>query len=336
MQPSSLLDNLNADLLAAISALSPKGTAQRVLVYVESHDDIAFWRGILSPFEKNGLDFDIQLPAQHTLEKGKTTVLEFADRVGRNLILCLDSDYDYLLQGHTDTSALINENPYIFQTYTYSIENLKCYSEGLHLICTQSSKNDAKIIDFNELMQVYSAIVYELFLWSVHFSLKQDTTSFTLTEFCDTIKLLDSIEISDKFTSALQRLRERVDTKRSELAKKHPKELPEIKILANKLEQLGVLPTNTYLFIQGHTLQDNVVLMVLKPIFLQLKAQKEKEIKDKAKHNEELVNQLNFYKSQTIPVNLALDNNTAFKNCFLYLKLEADIRNYVEQFQKNT
>ena len=263
MQPTSLLDNLNSDLLAALTALLPKGSAQRVLVYVESHDDISFWRSILSPFERQGVNFDIQLPSHNTLQKGKTAVLEFADRVGQNLVLCVDSDYDYLLQGNSDTSELINKNQYIFQTYAYSIENLKCYSEGLHLILSQSSKNDTKIFDFNELMQLYSSIAYKLFLWSVHFSLKQDTTSFTLTEFCDTIKVLDKVQVSDKFASAFQGLKDRVAIKLSELERNYPNDVNEIQSLAKKLEQLGVLPTNTYLFIQGHTIKDNVVLMFL-------------------------------------------------------------------------
>jgi hypothetical protein len=336
MQPTSLLDNLNSDLLAALTALLPKGSAQRVLVYVESHDDISFWRGILSPFEKKGVNFDIQLPSQNTLQKGKTAVLEFADRVGQNLVLCVDSDYDYLLQENSDTSVLINENQYIFQTYAYSIENLKCYSEGLHLICSQSSKNDAKIIDFNELMQLYSSIVYKLFLWSVHFSLKQDTTSFTLTEFCEIIKVLDKVQISDKLTSAFEGLNDRVNIKMRELERNHPNDLSEIELLATKLEQLGVLPTNTYLFIQGHTIKDNVVLMFLHPIFRHLKAEKENEIKANAKHNEELVNQLNLYKKQIVPIDLAIDNNTEFKTCHLYLKIESDISKYIEKFQETT
>ena len=62
MQPTNLLDNLSADFMAAISKLQPKSAPQKVLVYVESDDDIAFWRDILSPFEQNKLRFDIQLP----------------------------------------------------------------------------------------------------------------------------------------------------------------------------------------------------------------------------------------------------------------------------------
>jgi hypothetical protein len=45
---STLLENLNSDFLNAFSALLPKSAAQRVLVYVESDDDIAFWRNVLN------------------------------------------------------------------------------------------------------------------------------------------------------------------------------------------------------------------------------------------------------------------------------------------------
>ena len=35
--------------------------------------------------------------------------------LGRSLIACVDSDYDFLLQGATNTSRKINRNKYIFQ-----------------------------------------------------------------------------------------------------------------------------------------------------------------------------------------------------------------------------
>lgn len=35
--------------------------------------------------------------------------------LGRSLIACVDSDYDFLLQGATNTSRKINRNRYIFR-----------------------------------------------------------------------------------------------------------------------------------------------------------------------------------------------------------------------------
>jgi Protein of unknown function (DUF4435) len=330
MQPTTLLDNLNSDLLAAFSALLPKGSAQRVLVYVESDDDIAFWRSVLTPFEQNGINFDIQLPVKNALEKGKLAVLEFADRVGNNLILCVDSDYDYLLQDTTATTSLINRNKFIFQTYTYSIENLLCYANSLHNICVQSSKNDSRIIDFEELLKLYSKTIYQLFLWSVHFSLKQDTTSFTIANFCETIKILDKAIVSEQFSTALQGLKNRVDIKIQELEAKFPNDKPHVQALIGRLKSLHVEETNVYLFINGHTVKDNVVMMFLEPVFQQLKSESENQIKSNAKHTEALVNQLNHYKNKLIPIELVLNSNTEFKSCFLYEKIHEDLSRYVQ------
>ena len=332
MQPTTLLDNLNSDFLAAFSVLMPKGSPQRVLVYVESDDDVSFWRSILAPFEEKGLSFDIQLPIQNTLKKGKLAVLEFADRVGNNLILCVDSDYDYLLQDTTPTSSLINKNNFIFQTYAYSIENLLCYANSLHVICVQSTKNDTKIIEFEALMKLYSKIVYPLFLWSTHFAFKQDTTSFTLTNFCETVKILEKAIVSEQFSTALKELKNKVDAKIQELKEKFPNEVPHVETLIENLKILGIEDENTYLFIQGHTIKDNVTLMFLKSVFSHLKSEKEKQIKANAKHDIDRNNQLSSYKNQIIPIETTLNSNTEYKSCFLYQKITTDIELYINIF----
>jgi hypothetical protein len=123
MPPSDLLDYLNSDYMAAFSALEPKAAPQRVLVYIESDDDIVFWRNVLAPFERNIISFDIQLPVKNGFEKGKLAALD--RHSGTHCLICVDSDYDYLLQNTTKMSKRINNNPFIFQTYAYSIENLQ-------------------------------------------------------------------------------------------------------------------------------------------------------------------------------------------------------------------
>lgn len=333
MQPTTLLDNLNADLLAAVSVLQPKDSPQRVLVYVESDDDISFWRTILAPFEKNGLSFDIQLPIRNALEKGKLAVLEFADRVGDNLILCVDSDYDYLLQGATTTSSLINNNPHIFQTYAYSIENLLCYAPSLHAVCVQASKNDTRIIEYEKLMKLYSTLIHKLFLWSVYFATKQDTTSFTLTNFCATVKILEKAIVSEQFSTALQGLKKRVDAKVQELEGQFPNDKPHVEGLIQELKLLGVEDTNVYLFTQGHTIKANVVLMFLKPIHQQLKYEKHSQI-NQVQDETQKENLRNQYKKhlEEITIEGILNSNTEYKPCFLYEKIHSDLNRYVQNF----
>ena len=40
---------------------------------------------------------------------------QLGKQLGENMIACVDSDYDYLLQGRTNTSRYIIENPYVMQ-----------------------------------------------------------------------------------------------------------------------------------------------------------------------------------------------------------------------------
>lgn len=58
------------------------------------------------------------LPSATSLAKGKKMVLMNTlntAELGKSLIACVDSDYDFLLQGATATSRKINRNRYIFR-----------------------------------------------------------------------------------------------------------------------------------------------------------------------------------------------------------------------------
>ena len=106
--PKTLKHSLSSDYLAAARLLSPKKKRKRVVVYVESYDDIAFWRDILKDFENDKRYFEVMLPANsRNLVHGKKSVLMQSlqnEQLGENLIACVDSDYDFLLQGASDSS----------------------------------------------------------------------------------------------------------------------------------------------------------------------------------------------------------------------------------------
>lgn len=340
MQPTTLLDNLNSDWSAALSALLPKSAPQRVLVYVESDDDIAFWRNILDQFETDKIDFEILLPIKNALEKGKTAALEKSQEilnmgVGTHLIICVDSDYDYLLQDTTELSQKINNSDFIFQTYAYSIENLLCWSESLHSLCVQSTQHDSKILNLEKLIKLYSQIIYKLFLWSIHFRIKQDFSSFTLSNFCDTVKVLDKADVLEQFQTALQGLDNRVKIKLSELEHQFPNDIVTVEALSEKLKDFGLNQDNTYLFAQGHLIKDNVTLMFLKPICLHLQREKENQIKTNAKHNTQLTDQMRQYHKQIIPIDTVLNSNTEYKSCFLYSKIHKDLDKYIQNLKKS-
>ncbi len=75
------------------------------------------------------------------------------------MVICVDSDDNYLLQDATDDSKAINENPYIFQTYASSVENYRCFADSLADLCIRARLHDEPLFDFVEFLQSYSAVV---------------------------------------------------------------------------------------------------------------------------------------------------------------------------------
>jgi hypothetical protein len=336
---TTLKQNLNSNLIEAYMRLLSRNAPKKVLVYVESDEDIAFWYGILQAYETPNFKFDIQLPSRTSLAKGKNQALERSQdllnlEVGQYLIICIDSDYDYLLQHKTSQSALINNNDFIFQTYAYSAENLRCFSSSLDLICVQATNNNNNKIDFVSLLKLYSKITYPLFLWSVFFRFNDDSTSMSLNDFCNIVRIGEKIDIENHGKNNLDVLAKKVNIQIEKLEKQLPNALKTVIKIGEELNHLGVNSENTYLFIQGHTIENSVVLMFLNATCRVLQKEKENKIKADAKHQKEKIGELNHYKNHIVDVNKALKSNTEYKSCFLYEKIKLDLDNYMGKIKK--
>ena len=97
---TSLRDNLTSSYFNAAHKLYSKKARRRIIAYVESYDDVAFWRTLLEEFEDDEHYFQVMLPSATSLAKGKKMVLMNTlntKELGRSLIACVDSDYDFLL-----------------------------------------------------------------------------------------------------------------------------------------------------------------------------------------------------------------------------------------------
>ena len=327
---TSLKDNLTSSYFNAAHKLYSKKARRRIIAYVESYDDIAFWRTLFEEFEDDEHYFQVMLPSATSLAKGKKMVLMNTlntAELGRSLIACVDSDYDYLLQETTKTSRKINRNKYIFQTYTYAIENYHCFAESLHEVCVQATLNDRFILDFNAYLTRYSEIVYPLFLWNVWFYKRRDTYTFPMYDF-HTYTSLKEINLRHPERS-LEALQHRVRQKLSELKRRFPHYISRVHSLGNELKELGLSPENTYLYMQGHHVMDNVVMKLLIPVCTALRREREQEIKRLAEHNEQFRNELTCYQNSQVNVEIMLKKNVAYKRLVHYEWLRRDIRQYL-------
>ena len=324
-----LTDNLSSLYIGAANTLKPKRARRKIIAYVESYDDIFFWRNLLAKYEDKTRYFEVMLPSQRSLAKGKKTVLmnDLGTRLGGNMIACVDSDYDYLLQGRTNTSRYINENPFVLQTYAYAIENYHCYAEGLHEVCVTATLNDHEIIDFPAFMKTYSEIAYPLFIWSLWFYRQHILSEFSLLTFCSYVKL---DQVSPKHPEkTLEAMAKRVNRKLSDLEHKHPEGVPEIEAMKKEFAHLGVHPENTYMFIQGHHIMDNVVLRLLSPVCTILRREREEQIHQLALHDMQLQNELTSYQRSQVGVDMVIHRNTNYQDCPMYKMIQKDVEHFL-------
>ena len=331
----SLRNNLTSQYLEAATRLSPKQKRRRIVAYVESYDDIFFWRSVLSEFEDETRYFRVMLPSNSSLSKGKKMVLTSCLRstqLGKNLIACVDSDYDYLLQDATDVSREMNTNPYIFQTYAYAIESYQCYAENLHDICVESTLNDHQVFDFPSYMREYSEIVYPLFVWNILLYRARMNNSFPMNVFCN-VTIPPTIDIrKPKFS--LDGLRLQVEKKIRELEHRLPQYVGQLDAMDKELQQLGVTPQTTYLFMKGHHIKENVVMKLVNPVCTQLRREREEQIRRLAQHRKQYENELSGYNHSATPVEVVMRKNDNYKDLFLYDWIREDIHNFLQDAEE--
>ncbi len=320
-----LTEYLSSTFIEAANSLRPKRAQHRIVAYVESYDDISFWRTVFNEFENEKYRFEVMLPARTNLTKGKKQAMMnmLGNAYGRNMIACVDSDYDYLLQGATSTSRKMLGNKYILHTYAYAIENYKCYADSLKQVCVQSTLNDSNIIDFNQFFKLYSEICYPLFVWSILLYRKQDNRTLSILKFCEIVRL-SSFRIENPAYS-LKQLSSRVNHNIGLLEKHHPELLGEYGRLKEEFAELGIKPEETYLYIQGHHIMNGVTLRMLTPICRHLRNKREEEIQRLAYHRQQYNNELSSYRHSQCDVAIMLSKNTNYKEASPYKKLKEDI-----------
>lgn len=322
----NLLSNINSAYIEAANRLRPKSKKKKVVAYVESYDDIFFWRSVLSDFEDDNTEIEVMLPSRTSLNRGKKTAMmnQLGDALGRYMIACVDADLDYLLQSSTISSERMLSNPYVVHTYVYSIENYFCYSKSLHTVCVMATLNDRSVFNFEEYLRMYSDIVYELFVWLIWLHRHERFNDMPLSSF-NNIASVEQLNIQ-KPLDALERLRRNVNRKLAWLQRHVPEAKGKLTALKEELALLGVDRDSTYLFVQGHHLMDNVVDAAITPVCTMLRREREKEIKRLSNGNAvQMDNELACYShSQLTPVQM-LRRNTMYKDCPMYQRLKEHV-----------
>jgi len=335
-----LKDNLNSRYFEAANALKSKKARRRIVAYVESYDDIYFWRTVLSRFEDETRYFEVMLPSHQKLERGKKAVLlNFIDNgqrtsgdgetiLGRDMIACVDADYDYLLQGATPQSQKVLESPFVFHTYAYAIENMQCYAQSLHDVCVAVTLNDHRIFDFDDYFRQYSETVFPLFVWSVWAYRTGNHNRFSLS---DMARIIDpgGFNVMEPQAS-IDHLRRKVGVKVRQLQAEFPGNKEAYLQVKESVKALGVTAQTTYLYIQGHSLFDNVVVPILNKVCNRLRQERQDEIARTAVHHTQKRNEMSCYEHSLQDIRQTLRKSNGYLWSEPFNRIVNDIAQYLQ------
>ncbi len=324
-----LTEHINSQYIEAANRLTSKKARRKIVAYVESYDDVFFWRSVLGRFEDSTRYFEIMLPTRERhLDRGKkAAIANMLHGVGRDLIACVDADYDYLLQGASPNSQQLLSSPYIFHTYVYSIENYQCYAPGLHDTCVMVTLNDHKMFDFERYLADYSRAIYPLFVWNIWCYTTPNYIHFTMTDFMRVIEP-GHVKLRE-VRNVLRCIKVKVDHKVNQLYKEFPQFEDDREHLEERLAQLGVTPDNAYLYIQGHHIFNKVVVPVVQKVCDALIQEREREIKSQALHKAQENTELSCYDNSVEQVIPMLKKNTYYQNSDAFRRILRDVERFL-------
>ena len=304
-----------------------------VQVFVEGYEDVAFWRSIFDHFANPYLRFEISVPTRKDLPKGKKVLLSMAEEASEEMLLCMDSDFDYLFSDEDEVSRKIVESPYMFHTYTYATENYLCYAPSLHNVCVKAVKNDTHIFDFEMFMADYSRTIYPLFLWYAYSASRHTVNVLPLADFKSAARI-GYIDIEQNGANTIAWLGRNVAKRIASLEAENPDMANDIPAFAERIAQKGVTPELTYLFMHGHTLMDNV-LPVLSGVCEKLRQMSLSHIICSSKEGVALKNEMSNYTNSLRSIRDVLLDNENYTSSPLYKRLKADIQRYIDSAISN-
>lgn len=225
-------------------------------VHVEGNIDVDFWKMIFQKFSpKLKLNFIWETRSPHSEKSsGVYHCLKYKNYLSNRFFICIDSDYRYLLHDEG-----INVSDFIFQTYTYSIENHLCYAAKLNAIPEKCTGIANTVFDFEIFLLSYSRAVYEAFIWHLFFLKQGDITSFSKEDFNRILSLNGMIgfNVNNNGEAIINELQTRCTTKTAQLKLS----FPEVDLQTEKVyfAELGLNQENAYLYVRGHNLYDLIL-----------------------------------------------------------------------------
>ena len=294
-------------------AMDAKMLRSDAAIHVEDKEDVVFWNRVLKYYRP---DLHFHFISASRNERGNETsgvtqCLKYFNYLNKNFLLCIDSDYRYLLR-----QPDMNAAHFILQTYTYSFENHHCYVSIFDDVCLRITKHRNTVFDFAAFLSTYSRIIYPLFLWHLYF-LKEAPSVFSKNDFNGYLKIVGKNPrtlVRDGGFKAFSELSDRVDRRIKSFRLKYPE--ADTDAVDKSCRELGVSPETAYMFLRGHNIFDTMVAVCREVCRILLSMNKNtKSIKK---------SMADFYRNQGM-IDAALKREIKFGEYPAILKIRSDI-----------
>jgi hypothetical protein len=289
-----------------------------ISVLVEDIYDQRFWECLIEnvkPSLKDKINFPHPTP---TGTRGKNILENYKNFVNKKLIICIDSDCEYL---HNNKVWYVSE--YIYNTVAYSKENFQCNHFSLSKICKSLT---TKNYDFENLLKNISQIISPLFyVWLYFKENKRKKSDYPINskDFEKVLGFQDSLfqnigdedilfkSIEDRVRDTLQDLKNAIDND-SWYDSIFETDIPDIK---NRLiEQYSIHPENILAFCYGHCVLDKFVTPFMTKLIEILKNSKIEEVRQALSEDRDIENTISRIKNMA-----KLDIKTKLSDSFNHL-----------------
>ena len=247
----------NSEFLAArrLFRANSSTAKEEIEVFVEDEVDSVFWRHYFAKYESNKL-FKIRVLRCGNNELcGKDSLIKYVkiDSLGRNKLIAIDSDYDYIIDDYHPYTQDLRTCKYVIHTdNTYSIENFKIVPSILKDAIYLTSFCDQISEDIDAMVLETSQVFYNLFSIHLYSTYKKDNV-YKQSDFkSDLSKLTYNNDRINENTYAY--VSNRINSFKSYIDSNHS----EYETFLSQLKSIGVESYNCWQFMKGHDVLDEV------------------------------------------------------------------------------
>ncbi|MCF5852211.1 MULTISPECIES: DUF4435 domain-containing protein [Aeromonas] len=302
------------------------------LLYVESPNDIGFWRYIIEHVCPG--KYEVKAAAKLKANGKRTLELEYS-KLHKNYIVGVDSDMDYLCPSRNEYATQLNDSSFVLHTFSYAKESLQCSTESIEdimerLVYCESYNNEISETLLKLSHIIYDALTIHLFRHNSQPKHYHDGILWPVLKMPKNTTLINHGDLKENpiaLTSLQEKLSAFIGTYNIMSS-----ERDEFNAYVFNLNAKGLTPGTAYQFIKGHILHDDYVFPMLKIYRDKLcslekaKVGRECRSTDKTGEREVRIGEIDNFFNKTNVLETLLNNTLNYTNNPIYNRIKTKLR----------